>query len=132
MKLSDSDLLELSALCDQLIDGVIEEPGKVRLESMLSESESARQFYVRMLGQSASLFDYAGEMQADAPEARRVKGRWSESKRWGWVLAGLATAAGVAMMFWWSQAVIREVPGGQKSAEVEGADEGVGRISGLG
>ena len=70
MKLSDSDLLELSALCDQLIDGVIEEPGKVRLESMLSESASARRFYVRMLGQSASLFDYAGEMQADAPEAR--------------------------------------------------------------
>lgn len=132
MKLSDSDLLELSALCDQLIDGVIEEPGKVRLESMLSESASARRFYVRMLGQSASLFDYAGEMQADAPEARGVKRRRSDLKRWGGVLAGLAAAAGVALLFWWSQSVIREVPSGQKSAELEGGDEGVGRISGLG
>ena len=75
MSLPDDELLELNALCNALIDGVITEADRERLEKMLAASDDARRFYVRAMTLSASLFDYAGEMQSDAPDLTPQAGR---------------------------------------------------------
>ena len=75
MKLTDKQILELNELCNSLVDGTITDLQKVRLSQQLASSEEARQFYVRSLGLSASLYDYASEMQTGAVDgaARRRK-----------------------------------------------------------
>ena len=68
MSLSDQEQLELHALCDALADGVISEAQRSRLERWLASSEEARRGYVRVMALSASLMEYAGDMQAEAPD----------------------------------------------------------------
>ncbi|MEI9897234.1 MAG: hypothetical protein WDN28_26060 [Chthoniobacter sp.] len=72
MSLSDPEVLELNTLCNALVDGVIRDADKARLEQMLRTSEDARRFYVRSLALSSSLMQYAGEMQAEAPDIPTV------------------------------------------------------------
>ena len=75
MNLPDDELLELNALCNALIDDAITDTERARLEKMLAASDEARRFYVRAMALSASLFDYAGEMQSDAPDLTPQAGR---------------------------------------------------------
>ena len=68
MSLSEQELIEIESLCDELADGRLSSARRERLSTMLRPSEAARQFYVRRAGLSASLFDYAGEAQSNAPD----------------------------------------------------------------
>jgi hypothetical protein len=73
--MNDPEILELQTLCNGLIEGVLSEEQKRRLEAMLSESEQARRFYVRAMALSSSLFEYAAEMQVEAPDKSATSGR---------------------------------------------------------
>ena len=94
MSLSDPETLELNALCSALVDGTLEAAGRARLNALLAGSEEARRGYVRAMALSASLHDYAGELQSDEPE------RVVQVAAWRWVLGGLAAAAAVVLAFW--------------------------------
>jgi len=96
MNLADKDILELNELCNALVDGSISEKQTARLSSWLSTSEDARQFYVRVMGLSASLCYYASEMQtsemqAHEPHSLARSGR--SVRHWGWAIGALAAAA---------------------------------------
>lgn len=71
MSLSDKEILDLNELCGAVTDGTLTPAQRDRLARFLRESETARQFYVCAMGQSASLHLYAAEMHADAPEEPR-------------------------------------------------------------
>ena len=94
MNLNDADTLELGALCSALLDHTLDAAGRARLNALLAGSEEARRFYVRSMALSASLHDYAGELQSDEPE------RVVRVPAWRWVLGGLAAAAAVVLAFW--------------------------------
>jgi hypothetical protein len=59
MRLTANDILELEALCNELLDGTLDDARRALLLKRLSTSAPARQFYVRALAQSASLCLYA-------------------------------------------------------------------------
>ena len=128
MSLPDHELLELNALCNALADGAITGAERARLEEMLAASGDARRFYVRAMALSASLFDYAGEMQADAPDlsARRIV----RVPAWAWTLGSLAAAACVVLAFWLGGAEQRDAANDLASAEQEAGDDSVARLSG--
>ena len=128
MSLPDHELLELNALCNALADGAITGPERARLEEMLAASDDARRFYVRSMALSASLFDYAGEMQADAPDrpARRIV----RVPAWAWAVGSLAAAACVALAFWLGGSEKRDAANEVASAEQESSDDSVARLSG--
>jgi len=70
MDLNDKDNLELTVLCNALVDETITPDQRHRLRQWLCESEEARRFYVHFMAQDAGLCGYAAEMQtspADAP-----------------------------------------------------------------
>jgi hypothetical protein len=97
VSLGDREELELLELCDALIDGRIDMNARARLGRMLAESEEARRLYVRAMGLSASLNDYAGEMQSGEvvplPGIGRLRGGLGS-------LLGLAAAAVVVFGVW--------------------------------
>jgi len=84
MKLSDKEILELNELCNALLDGTLSDKQKARLGEFLRASSEACQFYVRVMGLSASLIHYAGEMQTAVPE--RVAGREKIVPLFSWIL----------------------------------------------
>ncbi|MEP6673048.1 MAG: LamG-like jellyroll fold domain-containing protein [Chthoniobacter sp.] len=133
MNLGDPELLELNALCNALVDGVITDADKARLEEMLRASEDARRFYVRALALSSSLMQYAGEMQAEAPDLPAGKSRIVHSAAWIWSLGSLAAAASIVLAFWlgWTK---ERVPMISESIEIADtspeSDESVARLSG--
>lgn len=63
MNLTDQEILELTALCDAVVDGTLTDGQQARLTEWLGRSDAARRFYVQFLGLSASLHQYASEMQ---------------------------------------------------------------------
>jgi len=69
MNLTDREILELNEFCGAVVDGTLTDAQRARLAAWLRDSEAARRVYVRALGQSASLHNYAAEMQAEAPDA---------------------------------------------------------------
>ena len=94
--MNDNERVELNELISALTDGRASAAELSRLEKMLAASNEARSFYVRAMAMSASLYDYAGEMQSERPEPQnviRVTG-WS---RWA---APLAAAAAVIFGIW--------------------------------
>ena len=125
LNLSDPEVLELSALCSALLDGAITDAERARLEAWLADSEAARFYYVRTLALSASLCDYANEMQSEAPD---LETRIIRPPVWRWTAAALATAAGLALAFWWPTPMSETRPG-NPLAEA-GNDETIARLSG--
>lgn len=97
MNLSDREILELNELCNAVIDGTLTDAQHARLASWLRDSESARRFYVRALGQSASLHAYASEMHAEAPGTPRAIAPFG--RKLLWLGGALAVAASLAVMF---------------------------------
>jgi hypothetical protein len=98
MNLSDREILELNELCGAIIDGRATDAQRERVARLLRASEAARRFYVRALGQSASLQTYAAEMHADAPTPRVATARWPRFPVWVPV-TGLAAAAVIGFFF---------------------------------
>ena len=128
MSLPDDELLELNALCNALIDVAIPDTERARLEQMLAASEDARRFYVRAMTLSASLFDYAGEMQGDAPEV--AVQRIVRVPKWVWTAGSLAAAACVALAFWLGGEAKRDAANEIANAGEESGDDSVARLSG--
>ncbi|HSY20407.1 MAG TPA: LamG-like jellyroll fold domain-containing protein [Candidatus Acidoferrales bacterium] len=98
--LTDKEILALHALCNAVIDGNITEKQKAELSHWLLTSRKARQYYIRTMGLSASLYNYASEMQAEAPDVFRPRPQISLVSilfRW---LAPLGAAAAVVLGFW--------------------------------
>ena len=126
MNFSDNDRIELSELCGALADGKLDAPQRKRLAEMLATSEEARRFYVRAMSLSASLHDYAGEMQSEAPDAPPASERpaWT---RWG--IGALAAAAAVALAFWLG-GLLKNDAGTDALAVEKENDESVAQISG--
>ncbi|MEA3212808.1 MAG: hypothetical protein QOE70_5865 [Chthoniobacter sp.] len=123
MKLSDPQLLELNELCNALIDGALSAAQRARLERVLADSEEARRFYVRTMALSASLFDYASEMQVEAPDAplneSPARGLW-------WAIGSLAAAALVLVAFWFDSAARRQ----EAAIAGQETDDSVARLTG--
>ncbi len=93
MSLSDNERLELHALCDARVDGASTPAQFERLQALLRASPEARASYVRLMALSASLLDYAGEMQADAPTGKAEAAPPPATRRWLAWGGGLAAAA---------------------------------------
>jgi ferric-dicitrate binding protein FerR (iron transport regulator) len=125
MNLSDDEVLELNELCNALIDGALADAQRTQLESWLARSEAARQYYVRAMGLSASLCDYANEMQAEAPDA---PSKVIRPAAWQWTLGALAAAAAVMLAFWFGMKESGVAPN-SAVAEQE-SEETVARLSG--
>jgi hypothetical protein len=98
MNLTDREILELNELCNAVVDGTLSEKQNARLAHWLAASVEARRFYVRALGQSASLFSYASEMQTEAGEAVTSRPKIIPVAFQWWM--GLAAAAAVLLVFW--------------------------------
>src|SRR4051812_10403917 len=101
MSLTDREILELNEICNAVIDETLTDTQRTRLSAWLKESEDARQFYVRALGQSASLHEYAGETHAEAPSFDVAPKRRTPGKIIQFSIA-LAVAASLALGFWFS------------------------------
>ena len=99
-ELTDKEILALHALCNAVVDGTITEKQTAELSRWLLASRKARQYYIRTMGLSASLYSYASEMQAEAPDAfapRPQTNIISLLFRW---FAPLAAAAAIVLLFW--------------------------------
>lgn len=130
MNLNDADLLDLHALCSAVVDGVLTEAERARLETMLTQSETARREYVRIFALSASLHGYAAEMQADAPEEPRILKFTAEKK--GWITAAVLAAAAVIVFGFWIQ--IGNKHNTESNSEVvitSDGNESIARLSGI-
>ena len=91
MSLTDREVLELNELCGAVVDGTLAEAQRARVSRWLAESEAARRHYVRALGQSASLYSYAAELHAEAPDAPvRLRRVLRFSLWWGAVIPAAA------------------------------------------
>lgn len=100
MNLTDQERLELNELCGALADGLITEAQRDRLKALLAGSSEARQFYVRAMALSASLFEYAAEMQSEAPESARPSSRFAYLWAWKWALGSVAGVVTLLAAFW--------------------------------
>ena len=124
MSLTDQEILELTELCNALVDGRLTDVQRARLAEQLTASEPAREFYVRFLGLSASLHLYASEMQSESPDAVEVvPSRWRR-RRW-WALGSLAAAVVIGL-------TLGGVPwrDSDDTAEAE-AEESVAQVTGV-
>ncbi len=122
MNLHDREILELNALCGAVVDGALTDLQRARLAELLRGSEAARRYYVRALGQSASLHRYAAEMHSEAPD--RPRGGRVVWWRPAWVLA--AAAACLAVFLWWKG----PAAGGGQVADAQPAVQFVARVTG--
>jgi hypothetical protein len=123
MSTTDGEFDELARLCDALIDGSLSENEKSRLSEIVAQSEPGRQFYVRYLGLSASLLEYAGEQEFPAPEIQPAAAPRQRRSNWWWLLTGLATTAAIVTAMVWHGSSERE-------AEAD-AEEFAAQITGL-
>jgi Concanavalin A-like lectin/glucanases superfamily/FecR protein len=114
---------ELARLCDALIDGSLLDNEKNRLSEIVAQSEPARQFYVRYLGLSASLLEYAGEHEFPAPEIQPAAASRHRRSKWWWLLTGLATTAAIVLAMVWHGS-------SERDAEAD-AEEFAAQITGL-
>jgi hypothetical protein len=99
MNLTDQETLELGSLCDAVVDGTLTEAQQHQLTTWLATSQEARQFYVRTLSLSASLYTYASETLANSPDEVWVPIEQPNSSAWKWI-APLALAASLVLAFW--------------------------------
>jgi hypothetical protein len=100
MNLTDNEIMELTELCNALVDGALNDAQRARLPTMLAASEEARRYYIRFTGLSASLHQYAGEMQSEAPDVVVEMPRlWQRTGFW-WSLGSLAAAAAIVGAVW--------------------------------
>ncbi len=88
MSLADRENPELAELLDGLVDGTLTDEQKTRLSQILAASEQARELYVRYLGLSASLFEYAGELQFPSTTPQSAAAPRIRKSRFWWRLPG--------------------------------------------
>ncbi|MCF6311282.1 MAG: FecR domain-containing protein [Verrucomicrobiales bacterium] len=99
-ELTDGDILKLGALCDELVDGVISAERYAELQRWLLTDEAVRRHYVRVMGLSASLHEYAGEFESEeGGEALVEFADLGVKRRWPWKARWSLAAALVASLF---------------------------------
>ena len=120
--MNDNERVELNELASALADGRANASEHARLQELLAASSEARRFYVRSMMMSASLYEYAGEMQSERPEPANVIpiSGWS---RW---VAPLAAAAAVLFGVW----IARIFLGPNQPQPAEEPPEAVAHLSG--
>lgn len=89
--LTDNERLELEVLCSAMADGNITSVERERLEKCIVQNKAAAEFYVRYMGLSASLREYAGETQSEGNVIPFPQDH--SSKRWWWAVAAVAAVA---------------------------------------
>lgn len=100
MNLTEQETLELTSLCNALVDGALTSAGRARLARILAGPEAAREFYVRFMSLSASLGHYAAEMRAETPAVVRPQQMaWRRGLWWGVGTLAAAAAAAIAIVF---------------------------------
>ena len=110
MNLSDQKTLELTALCDALVDGTITTAAREQLTQLLAESAAGREFYVRFMELSASLYHYAAELQIDASVGLATsQPAWWSCGVW-WAGGALAAAAAALFLIWFGNFPAHEKP----------------------
>lgn len=119
---TDAERIELNELCSALVDGTIAEAQRERLNALLLESEEARRFYVNAMHLSASLCEYADEMQMPEPD-NIIRPSSSHWRKW----VGPLAAAAVLMLGLW---IGRFLVGGSQNAVVDDDPDSVARLSG--
>src|SRR6187402_1522523 len=129
MNLTDAEILELGSLCQALEDQRLSETERLRLEGWLASSEEARRFYVRAMALSSSLMDYAGEMQAEAPDQVPSERRITRPPAWVWLAGALAAAAMVTLAFW-PRSETPQIKSAPLASSAQESDEGIARLSG--
>ncbi len=129
MTFTDDDRLELNELSNALVDGVITDVQRARLEHCLATSEEARRFYIRSMALSASLFDYASEMQSEAPDAPPVEAQIIRPAAWWWTIGSLAAAAAIVLAFWLGGAEQRK-DADEIASATQDSEESIARLSG--
>ncbi len=120
--MTDNERVELNELISALTDGRVTAAEHARLEEMLAASDEARRFYVRAMALSASLYEYAGEMQSELPEPSNVV-PFSSWSRWA---APLAAAAAVLLGIFLARTFFAAGPQGNGDEQ----PESVARLSG--
>jgi hypothetical protein len=120
---TDAERIELNELCSGLVDGSLTTTQHARLEELLGASEEARQFYVRAMHLSASLCQYAAEMQMPEPDNIIRPSQWQRWQRW---FGPLAAAAIVLLGMWIGRVMLGGKPGGALPEEANS----VARLSG--
>jgi ferric-dicitrate binding protein FerR (iron transport regulator) len=130
MSLSDPDLLELDRLCHAVIDGAATPEEGARLQARLADSAEARRYYVRATALSASLFEYAGEMQSEEPELIPFPAPKERSGRGTWWAASWLAAAALLMIGFWLSGTMRTTPPAGELARAENDDDVVAQLSG--
>ena len=96
MNLTNDQQLQLTALCNALTDDTVSANERERLNAMLRDSEDARRFYVRHAALSASLGEYAAEMQSEAPALPKHRAAWVRALPWA--AAATVLIMGLVMM----------------------------------
>lgn len=123
MNFGDNERLELNELCGALVDGTLDGSQRKCLAEMLAQSEEARRFYVRAMSLSASLHEYASEMQTEAAEPEIPANERPAATLW--TFGALAAAAIVLLAFWLGGFLKNDAAGGEKDG-----DESVAQLSG--
>lgn len=117
MNLSDAEIIEVHELCGALADECITDAQSVRLTALLNASEEARHIYFHAVSLSASLSEYANEMQSDE-ETVPVSHHVHRVNFRAWAVGVLAAAACVALGLY----VFYQKPESQPSVHEELAD----------
>ncbi len=124
MSLTDREILELNELCGAVVDGTLTDAQRARLSTWIGGSEAARRFYVRALGQSASLHTYAAELHTEAPDLLPPPMRRQKFFRlalwWGTVLPA---AAALVLGLWFANrpAIVEAAPAHDLVARLSGS-----------
>ncbi|HUR57477.1 MAG TPA: LamG-like jellyroll fold domain-containing protein [Opitutaceae bacterium] len=113
----------MNELCGAVVDGTLTDAQHARLSALLGESEAARRFYVRAMGQSAALHEYAAETHSEPPDRvlTPAVAVW-RSRVW----TTLAAAAAIAFAFW----SIGRPPAAPDAPRTVGRSEFVARLTG--
>ncbi len=88
LSLTDAERLEIESWCHALVDGIISAEDHAALEQRIQNNAAARRLYVRCMGLSASLQEYAGGSLANS----KVTPMRSSKATWLW-WTGAAAAA---------------------------------------
>jgi ferric-dicitrate binding protein FerR (iron transport regulator) len=128
MSLTDKDILELTGLCSAVVDETLTDKQHDQLTHWLANSDEARQFYVRAMALSASLFSYAAELQTEHPDAGGGSAAGMKFLgRFKWIASFVAIAACVAIAVWVGRDWRRSK---QQVARTVDADMYVARLTG--
>ena len=96
--LTDSERIELTALCGSLADGHLSPSERDRLNTLLRTGDEARQYYVHHAALSASLFSYAAELQSESPVPMPVRKVHIPRPMWWGAAAAVVLLSGLVWL----------------------------------